>query len=1145
MRKKINILTILAIFLVAAVSLSQQQNWVNNYTFNGYDITQIQFLNPKVGFVSLQSGNEVQIHKTTDKGRTWNWLCTFNKEPGFNEGTFFLFTDELNGYRAYPYHDFYSVRTNLNRTTNGGQTWSNNLISFFAGLCEQPVIIFTGTTGYLYVVRKDDPFYTAATKVLQTNDGFETFDVICDQAPPSQYRFKLRDVIFGPSESIIGVGYDEHQVLGNTDYYRLWYDGQNFTTDYGQNQTYLRFLYGAMVNPGLRYLGVQSDNNNYPGTRFYTDIGYQYGTLIDQNTEQNKIGGLSFSDGSKGFTTIKNKVYITNNSGNSWTQDGTLSSEVNSNVAHHLVKSFGDVCYAASTNKFHTREIAGIYNTMYDWQQGSGAIAVDGVNIGTPSSGYFRGGDVALYTNPYVISGSDTTARFYYWGGNCNLSMNWNNSVSYLVNSGTQINADFKTKQKSTAIDALQNANQVKVLKDTNGVNNLIYESMGGIFYTRTKPGGDFKTEEIVSGTSPGTSGSYATFNNSNPYISEIKYPTNFEYEKNIIVCWEQREGNNIKIYEGFRNQTGPYWHWLNGVIHTLYNAPEGFKCFPKLYMSHGAYELRTLTFLEPIPNSTNKKLVGKVYKQGAPTNPEFEIIPAQNIQEYAVASIPELGQVPVFNQYIAYRLNQSVCYKRIKIGWDGLTNSAHYSVVDNEYNVSYSDNSFWRASVDISLKNMNNSSGSINMQPVITYQGQYDTRITRDNAMGAPVVINAIYYPIYVKERLANGTWSSSSIIYNSLNNPQFRPNIIGSKHNNSCILSYGKTQNGITNQYQAVPRWNAGLPNQFVCYPNNFPGLDAALLKGALVGNTASQNTMKITPDGQIYKLEKTSFDVMDINNIEDANFQTVNGVVVNDDVRYSFNLGNIIVNSNSIGFSNDIDSTIDDSGEWNENMQSLPFLLSNNDTLIIGRNASYILDDPNGDVQEIEYWVNLINKTTNTKHRELAHDTLRAGDSIQIEFLEGFIIDQISGGSDSFYVRLEIDTIDGDFGIGGGKGGDDGGDGDNLGFKRKIFWENERPGNSISSNIPTKFELYQNYPNPFNPATTIKYDLPKDVNVSIKVYDLLGKQVDILVNNETKIAGRYEVIWNAMNYASGLYIFRIEAGDFVQTKKMILLK
>jgi len=89
-----------------------------------------------------------------------------------------------------------------------------------------------------------------------------------------------------------------------------------------------------------------------------------------------------------------------------------------------------------------------------------------------------------------------------------------------------------------------------------------------------------------------------------------------------------------------------------------------------------------------------------------------------------------------------------------------------------------------------------------------------------------------------------------------------------------------------------------------------------------------------------------------------------------------------------------------------------------------------------------------------------------------------------------------------------------------------------------------VPTRFNLYQNYPNPFNPSTTIKYDLAKDVDVKIVIYDLLGREVQVLVN-EHKKAGSHTILANFGNLASGVYLYKIKAGDFTDVKKLLLLK
>ena len=93
-------------------------------------------------------------------------------------------------------------------------------------------------------------------------------------------------------------------------------------------------------------------------------------------------------------------------------------------------------------------------------------------------------------------------------------------------------------------------------------------------------------------------------------------------------------------------------------------------------------------------------------------------------------------------------------------------------------------------------------------------------------------------------------------------------------------------------------------------------------------------------------------------------------------------------------------------------------------------------------------------------------------------------------------------------------------------------------------ISVIIPSQYALYQNYPNPFNPVTTIKFDLPKQSEVKIIVYDILGRETAVLVDKKMG-AGIYEVQWNTNEFSSGVYFYKLITGRFVDTKKMILLK
>ncbi len=94
------------------------------------------------------------------------------------------------------------------------------------------------------------------------------------------------------------------------------------------------------------------------------------------------------------------------------------------------------------------------------------------------------------------------------------------------------------------------------------------------------------------------------------------------------------------------------------------------------------------------------------------------------------------------------------------------------------------------------------------------------------------------------------------------------------------------------------------------------------------------------------------------------------------------------------------------------------------------------------------------------------------------------------------------------------------------------------------SSTTTVPQEFVLHQNYPNPFNPSTVISYQLPVTSHVDVRVYDVLGREIAVLVNQEMP-AGTHSATWNAANLPSGLYVCRLTTGSFMQARKMLLTK
>jgi hypothetical protein len=93
-------------------------------------------------------------------------------------------------------------------------------------------------------------------------------------------------------------------------------------------------------------------------------------------------------------------------------------------------------------------------------------------------------------------------------------------------------------------------------------------------------------------------------------------------------------------------------------------------------------------------------------------------------------------------------------------------------------------------------------------------------------------------------------------------------------------------------------------------------------------------------------------------------------------------------------------------------------------------------------------------------------------------------------------------------------------------------------------VGHNVPTDFALAQNYPNPFNPSTTIRFDIPKASAWTLSVYNVQGQVVETYSGTADQ-AGNYSVIFDGANYASGMYFYRLSAGDFTTVKKMVMIK
>ncbi len=700
-----------------------------------------------------------------------------------------------------------------------------------------------------------------------------------------------------------------------------------------------------------------------------------------------------------------------------------------------------------------------------------------------------------------------------------------------------------------------------------------IHESMGGIFYSRSSDGGaNFSKEEVVN---------YTEFikdadGNKNSFLNIIRgfngsgHSNNFtdvDNEQNVVACWERYNASTQKteIRVSKRNNdipTGHSWHrydYNNALERDTFCAfpsnPD-FNSYPKVFLIsavtqnggfssvYGCYTF--VAHLEPVPNSTNKKIV--VTAKFMTQNYNY-VIDEGNISDVSVAA--PYNNYRKFKMHFAYIINNVVKYKEANLGYELVPGIGGFDGIfapffTNDTSsciVSTGDGMQSRISPDISIRNG---------KPVITYRGYYQNNqyIYFQGNSDNFDVLSINHYPVIVRyKNTSTGNWESF-IKYDGTT-PQENPNIEGSITANGYLLNFKK--NGAYYQFAKIDGHSG-----YNCNPGSYSGTDAKLVRKSYIGEFgAASNPMLLTlssPAGNLYTVGKQSFTIT--NQIAPIwttdGFSNLAGTITKDNIQYNLNLGPIMVSNTTQGGTFDdgsAPSTVTSNVEFNETMRTSLFGLSNNDTLILGTYGYYMSLNPQS-FQNLVYHVNLMNYTSGQIERELFKDTIKNEDTIGTEFLRGFVIKGLSNQTDSFFVQLFVDSTTNapaDYAMSGiYTDNSTGTTGDNLNGRAriKVFFENNTTGGDNNSNLPISYNLSQNYPNPFNPVTKINFAIPKQGYVNLKIYDMLGREVKTLMN-EVKTPGNYSIDFNASNLSSGIYFYKLQVNDFVNIKKMVVIK
>ncbi len=259
---------------------------------------------------------------------------------------------------------------------------------------------------------------------------------------------------------------------------------------------------------------------------------------------------------------------------------------------------------------------------------------------------------------------------------------------------------------------------------------------------------------------------------------------------------------------------------------------------------------------------------------------------------------------------------------------------------------------------------------------------------------------------------------------------------------------------------------------------------------------------------------------------------------GVAEINGIEFAFNIGDILVGDSIIKFIEVPDTLFYSSfNDLNAQTRTESFAI-NQETDFYFTNIYYTVEksDPDSaltETDEVNFKAELVNTATGNVVGIFDNITYNKNNLEKYASID-YQVDCSGITSGEYYLRL-VTNVTGDAGYSLGNIVND-----NTTLAKKKYVK----VNFIGNGIPITYSLEQNYPNPFNPATTIRYQIPKDGMVTLKVYDILGAEVATLVNEE-KVAGKYEVSFNASNLASGVYIYRLNVSAYVNVKKMVLLK
>ncbi|HOJ07608.1 MAG: T9SS type A sorting domain-containing protein [Ignavibacteriales bacterium] len=719
----------------------------------------------------------------------------------------------------------------------------------------------------------------------------------------------------------------------------------------------------------------------------------------------------------------------------------------------------------------------------------------------SPTSPYYS------IRSPLSLTKNQRTYFFQNWVANSNASLQQvgSNPTGYdqkaVVFTGTNalINANYKGHLMSGSTNGISSGSQRKMVRTDIGIYHLVYESMGNVYYTHSLTSnfdGSWSQEELLMTNAKNPAIEY--------HSNKVKIVFEFydsEYSTDAILYLITYEPNASGMYSQVANECEevayiPLSYFGNAKPVISYNQAQLFIVYRK-NTTEGLKE-RTKWF------NVNTGLWNWSNEAAIPGTNSYSINPSV-IESYA-------------HIHLAYESQNSIMYK--------------YAVTE-----SYSGPWQYDAALNVSTgsgfninRNPNISIAGSNNYVMISWTGIYTSAM--DKVIAKEQVDGLRRYAAVVKAGLRSswGGFSSFSNNVNFTNNNSinsYPASIIAWSESNGSYSKYVKRNSDGT--YGTITNLTSNGIQPMVSNAGDFSNIEVMVF-----------NTSTSAP----YLLNKCTNNFAQVPLTKTGETETIDisygrsGVVEKNNVEFLFNIGAVLLDGQTIKFVERIDTLpVTSIEELNTFARTESFSLNPQSELIFS-NYYYVVnknlaDSLLADEFNVSFKCELVNSLTNQvigTFDNVTYSKINVSEYNNAAYL----VDCSGIESGSYYLRLftianeDVNLFISDI------------QRDDLELEKSNLLVRGFKGDGI----PTTYELAQNFPNPFNPSTTIHYQIPQDGIITLKIYEILGNEVATLVNEE-KIAGRYEVNFNTNNLASGVYIYNIQSGSYINSKKMILIK